>query len=347
MFRSLTADRGLSFVFCAALAACSSSAEAPGVGDPPPPTGLLAPPRNGVQVRAKGTAVPAGADLEWCEVGEFPGVPGEEYYVNRVELAKSQYSHHLFLSTVAPGSAADAAASELGVGERVPCVSASSAFGEGTVTVGGAAKPLQTISYPEGIGQRFYGGQKLILDYHYYNTSPDEVEAEVAANFHVVPASEVKKIARGFAAMNLTIEIPPLAEAAFTGECRFSQDLLVGGIVRHTHRWGTNYQVWTVDGANQATPLWSSDDWQEDIEKRFDEPMLFRSGEGFRYRCEFQNTEQRTIRFGTKATDEMCNLFGSWWVVNEGDAESPQQCMILSTDADGIGRATGSGFGPF
>jgi hypothetical protein len=75
--------------------------------------------------------------------------------------------------------------------------------------------------------------------------------------------------------------------------------------------------------------------------------MLLRAGEGFRYRCEFQNTEERTIRFGTKATDEMCNLFGGWWVVSEGDAESPQQCMILSTDADGIGRATGSGFGPF
>ena len=48
--------------------------------------------------------------------------------------------------------------------------------------------------------------------------------------------------------------------------------------------------------------------------------MLFRKGEGFRYRCEYQNTEDRTLRFGTKATDEMCNLFGSWWVVNEGDA---------------------------
>jgi hypothetical protein len=300
-----------------------------------------------VQVRASGTSVPAGADLEWCEVAEFPGTPGETYYVNRIELAKSQFSHHLFVSAVSAGSAAEVAASDLGVGERVPCVSASSAFGEGTVTVGGAAKPTQTIAYPAGIGQRYYGGQKLILDYHYYNTSTAEVDAEVAVNFHIVPENEVAKIAHGFAAMNLTIEIPPLAEAAFTGECRFSQDLLVGGIVRHTHRWGTKYQVWTVDGANQATPLWSSDDWQEDIERRFEQPMLFRAGDGFRYRCEYQNTEQRTIRFGTKATDEMCNLFGSWWVVDQGDAESPQQCMILSTDADGIGRATGSGFGPF
>jgi hypothetical protein len=346
MFRA-TADRGLCFALCSVLAACSSDAEGPSTGAPEAPNQLLAPPRDGVQVRAVGTPAPAGSDLEWCEVAEFPGTPGQTYYVNRIDLAKSQFSHHLFVSTVATGSPAEAAASELGVGQRVPCQAASSAFGEGTVTIAGAAKPLQTIPYPEGIGQKYIGGQKLILDYHYYNTSIDDVQAEVAVNFHIVPESAIKKLSHGFAAMNLTIEIPPLSKAAFTGECRFSQDLLVGAIVRHTHRWGTNYQVWTVDGANHVTPLWSSDDWQEDIDKRFDEPMLFRAGEGFRYRCEFQNTEERTIRFGTKATDEMCNLFGSWWVVNEGDAESPQQCMILSTDADGIGRATGSGFGPF
>ena len=95
------------------------------------------------------------------------------------------------------------------------------------------------------------------------------MQADVAVNFHVVPESGVKKLAHGFVAMNLTIEIPPLATAAFTSECRFSQDLLVGGIVRHTHRWGTKYTVWTVDGADNATPLWSSDDWQEDIERPF------------------------------------------------------------------------------
>jgi hypothetical protein len=147
--------------------------------------------------------------------------------------------------------------------------------------------------------------------------------------------------------MNMAIQIPPLASAAFTSECRFSQDLLVGGIVRHTHRWGTKYSVWTIDAGGVATDLWSSDSWQEDIEKRFSEPMLFKRGEGFRYRCEYQNTEDRTIHFGTKATDEMCNLFGSWWVVNEADTAAPQQCMILSTDADGIGRAVAGDTGPF
>jgi hypothetical protein len=82
----------------------------------------------------------------------------------------------------------------------------------------------------------FDRGGRSILDYHYFNTSSAEVEAHVAVNFHFVPESGVKKLAHGFSAMNLTIAIPRLGKAAFTGECRFSQDLLVGGIVRHTHR---------------------------------------------------------------------------------------------------------------
>ncbi len=347
MVRARTASCGSMVAILSTLSACGSdpaawSAPAPSGSDPlldPPPAGA-------VQVRAIGTSVPAGADLEWCEVAEFPGTSGQAYYVNRIDLAKSAFSHHLFVNTVAPGSAADRAATELGIGNRVPCVTASQSFGEGTVLVAGAAKPRQTIPYPDGIAQRYIGGQKLILDYHYFNTSTEQVDAAVAVNFHLVPESGIRKLAHGFSAMNLTIQIPPLGKAAFTAECRFSQELLVGGIVRHTHRWGTDYTVWRVDRAGAASELWTSDDWQEKIEKRFSEPLLFHAGEGFRYRCEFENTEDRTLRFGTKATDEMCNLFGAWWVVNEGDAETPQECLILSIDADGIGRASAGVGGP-
>jgi hypothetical protein len=34
----------------------------------------------------------------------------------------------------------------------------------------------------------------------------------------------------------------------------------------------------------------------------------------------------------------MCNLFGAWWVVNEGDDPGPQNCVIDKTDPDGIAR---------
>ena len=105
-------------------------------------------------MRANGTTVPAGADLEWCEVSEFPGTPGAAYHVNRLDLAKSEFSHHLFVSAVTPGQRRGGCCERARRGSASPVRRASSAFGEGTITVAGAAKPLQTIDYPEGIGKR-------------------------------------------------------------------------------------------------------------------------------------------------------------------------------------------------
>jgi hypothetical protein len=289
-------------------------------------------------VNIAGTAIDPGSDIEWCEVQQFPGTAGQAYYVNAIDFWKAPFSHHMFLSAVKRGSAAETAASALGVGNKTQCVNASGAFGDGTVTIGGAAKSEQSVHYPPGVGLVFYGGQKLLFDYHYYNTSESTVKAQAGANFHLVSEADVKKVAHIFGVMNIGIEIPPEGTAGFQTECRFNHDVMVGGVLRHTHRWGTTFKVWTVDTQDQPELLWTSDDWQNDIEFQFSEPHLMKAGEAFRYECDYRNTEARTLRFGTKATDEMCNLFGAWWVVNEGDDPGPQNCVIDKTDPDGIAR---------
>lgn len=323
------------------LVACSSSGGTAEGQNPDPegdPNRLLALPASGVQIEAVGTSIPGGVDTEYCKVAEFPGTPGQAYYANRIEVAKAPFSHHVFINAAAPGSAAEAAAAAVGVGNRIECVSAGTAFGEGVTTVAGTAKDHQDLTFPEGIGQVYYGGQKIIIDYHYFNTSDDAVEARVATNFHLVEKERVRKIARGYSVMHVGFTIPPLGKASATAQCVFNHDVLVAGIQRHTHRLGTDYTVWSVDKDENLTKLWKSSDWQDDIQFTFDEPVLVRAGEGYRYQCDFENNENRTITFGTKATDEMCNLFAGWWVVNEDDQVGPQSCVVFQTDADGVAR---------
>lgn len=330
----------LSLVLTAVLTACSSdgTAEGPKTETPDDPNRLLALPKAGYQIEIVGAEIPSGVDTEYCEVGEFPGTPGQAYYVNRIEVGKAPFSHHVFVNAAAPGSEAEAKANEIGVGNRVECVSAGTTFGEGVTTVAGAAKDHVDLRFPEGVGQVYYGGQKIITDYHYFNTSDDAVHANVATNFHVVDKERVKKLARGYSVMHVGFTIPPLGKGTATAQCLFNHDVLVGGIQRHTHRLGTDYTVWSVDRDENLTELWKSEDWQEDIEFTFDEPVLVRAGEGYRYQCNFENPENRAITFGTKATDEMCNLFAGWWVVNEDDEVGPQSCVLFQTDTDGVAR---------
>ncbi len=132
--------QALAALLTIAASACSSEEQTDTKSD----HRLLALPAHGVQMTVQGTTVPAGADLEWCEVAEFPGEKGQPYYVNELEFAKSLYSHHLFVNAVALGSKAEAAATEFGAGNRKPCVTASLEFGEGVTLIGGAAQPHQT-----------------------------------------------------------------------------------------------------------------------------------------------------------------------------------------------------------
>ena len=59
--------------------------------------------------------------------------------------------------------------------------------------------------------------------------------------------------------------------------------------------------------------MWTSNDWELDVDYVFDEPIFVPKGEGFRFQCEYNNTTDHVLMFGTKATDEMCILFGVAW----------------------------------
>ena len=311
----------------------------------PPPEGEylgLARPTDGFQVRNQGTTVAPGADIEFCEVAELPGDPSDTYYVRRLELGNAKFSHHLIVSAAVPGSPADQKLREFAVGDKVPCQSAEGAFGsDGIEGVGGVQQPYGEIEFPDGVGREYHGGQRVVFDYHYYNTSRDEVLARSAFNVHLGKLEDIQHLARGFSFSNYLIDTPAGQPGSFTAECRFKQDVMVGGLTRHTHRWGTDYAVWFAGGDRDGQHLWTSTDWQHDVNYTFETPLLMKEGEGFRFQCDFQNTEDRALRFGTSATDEMCILFGLAWNAGSERTIPSQSCGIVYADDAGIGHAIG------
>jgi hypothetical protein len=292
------------------------------------PTELcMSQPQSGFQVQSVGTTVEPGQDVEYCEVVQLPGNPGEPFYVNAFEVQMTQGSHHLIVAAIEPGSETEAAAV---VGERVPCTGPDG-FGGEIIPVTGSQQPYNANTFPEGVGRQYSGGQKLVFDYHYFNTTMEPIAAKAAVNFHLTEASQVKKIAQSFGFVNIGIEIPPGASASFVNECRMSQDVMVYELTRHTHKWGTDFSAWFAGGDRDGEKIFTSPDY-ETVNFPLEEPVLVKAGEGFRFECAFTNTEDYTLRFGLKATDEMCILFGSWFVVNETDSIAEQSCLLFGEE---------------
>jgi hypothetical protein len=282
----------------------------------------LAAPKQGFQIQSVGTTIDAGDDIEWCEVVQLPGTPSDTYYVNAFESQMTLGSHHLIVAAIEPGTATDTAAE---IGMRANCVGPDE-FGGELLPVTGSQQPYHAELFPEGVGRIYTGGQKVVFDYHYFNTTGAPIQAKAAVNFHTVDASMVKKLSESFGFLNVGINIPAMSTAAFEAECTFSHDIMVHKLVRHTHRWGTNFDAWYLGGEHDGEHIFTSHNYEE-VDFPLAEPVVMHAGEGFRFRCEFNNTESRTLTFGTKATDEMCILFGQWYVVNEGDVVPEQGCI--------------------
>lgn len=280
-------------------------------------------PDNGFQIVTVGTSIEPGQDVEYCEVVALPGTPDDVYYVNGFESQMTEGSHHLIVAAIEPGTETDANAE---VGDRVECTGPD-AFGGELIPVTGAQLPYNSEKFPPKVGRIYYGGQKVVFDYHYFNTTSGPLLARAAVNFHATDPANVEKIARSFGFYNLGIAIPPMSTAEFTKECTFNHDVYVHKLTRHTHRWGTDFSAVFVGGPRDGETALMSDDY-ETVDFPFEEPVLMPAGSGFRFTCAFDNTEDYTLTFGLKATDEMCILFGSWFV--EGDQDAPEQsCFVF------------------
>jgi hypothetical protein len=294
----------------------------------------LQPPQHGFQAETLGIMIEPGEDIRWCEVLRAPGDPTMVYSVDRIETAMTAHGQDLIVSAAPPDSETG---SVMDVGSRVPCTRAGEAFGEELVEVTSTQLGYHDERYPRGVGQVFYGGQKIALDYHYVNDGEEPLPAKVKVNFHVVDASAVQHLARTAAFNNLTIYTPPGGRSSHLAECTVSQELLVGELVRRTQSRGTGFAVWLSGGEHDGQLLWYSPN-PTDSRLKLPEPLRLRPGEGFRFQCDYRNTTALELRYGVNATDEMCMLDAKYWLADELSAAETQGCLLLEVGPDGVAR---------
>lgn len=278
-------------------------------------------PAHGFQLKSDRVEIDAGQDIEFCEIAAIPGDASETFYVKGFESQMTQGSHHLIVNALEVGGEDEA---KYEVGDRFECF-ASVGFSN-TIPLTGSQAPYSGYEFPEGVGKVVNGQQLVVLNYHYFNTSASPITAEMAVNFHLADADEIEKESQQFGMVNLSFEVPPMATATFEEECTFTQDVTVFALTRHTHRWGTDFSAWFVGGDRDGDLAFTSDHYEK-VSFPFESPITMKAGTGFRWECNYDNTEEHALVFGEKATDEMCILFGAWYTP-EADAPVTRQGCI-------------------
>lgn len=299
----------------------------------------LSVPDHGFRLVSRGREIAPGGDEEYCEVAELPGDPEDEYSVTAVEAANGVGSHHLIVTAADFDSLMDRRLRSYDLGDQLPCISADSEFGrEGIRTIVSSQTPYVMAEYPEGVGMRLYGGQRIVFDYHYFNFGESPILARSAIAIHTREPGAPITPASYIAFTNMTLDVPPGMTRTYTATCAFEQDAMVMAVGRHTHSKGTDFSVWFNGGAHDGELIWTSNDWQHDLDHVLDEPVLVRAGEGFRFACGFENDGDVPLRFGISSTDEMCILVGGIYSDTPGREVDPQECVITWIDDDGMGH---------
>jgi hypothetical protein len=274
-------------------------------------------PEDGFTVETSGVVIDPGQDVEYCEVLQLPGSESDVYYVKRLESQMTPGSHHLIVSAATEGVDGD-----LTVGDRFVCP--GGVLGPEYLPVTGSQSAYREETFPAGVGRVFRGGQKIVVNYHYLNATDTPLDANVQVAFHLTDESEITYIAQSFGFYNTSFSIPPGAKDSVFTQCNFSEEITIGRLTRHTHRWGTDFRVWFAGGEHDGELVFHSEHY-EDTEHDFDTPIVMSPGTGFRFECAYENTESYPLTFGLKASDEMCILFGTWW--SEGNSAASQGCF--------------------
>lgn len=277
---------------------------------------VFAEPEDGFQITTQGIRMAAGEDDEWCEAFEVPADPenpDREWCITRAEVAMTEGYHHLFVAKAPIGSPSE---SLMEVGKRVRCV------GGAHVTYGSDLLPIPLpqgkyadVPYYEGVGEKFKAGQKISVNYHYLNSTDEDIIAVTKLNFHAAPCDGLREMGQ-FGFYNQDIAVPPHGTASTRMDATFTQDVYVLDLFRHTHRFGRDVPISFYKGARDGELIYNSPDYELGAGYRFAEPVLIKKGEGLSFVCNFENDTDDWIRFGPTADDEMCMLLGTWWVAN-------------------------------
>lgn len=193
----------------------------------------------------------------------------------------------------------------------------------------GGAYPLiisqiaeEHLEFPNGVAIRLEAQQMIRMEAHYLNYFPNEITAHADVTFETIKEEEMVAEANmlfyGTPDVNL-----PANEEAQTDWFHLSQweGAHVFALTGHTHQLGTNVEVYkTASGEDDGSEIYPLDEdfnWAEAPMIQYDPPLHFQKGEGFRYRCSWNNTTNKSVGFGEGGTDEMC-FFWAYYYPSQG-----------------------------
>jgi len=237
----------------------------------------------------------------------------DKIFVPRIRTTLSQGSHHFIVYRTNETE------------ERTTpfeCAPFTDVVGGGTVPLMITQTREETVELPPGVAFELEPNQMIRLEAHYLDYYPDPITTSAEVVFDVLPAGEAPLVA-DFLFYGTTSFLLPKHKETTTpwNYLQVPAGLQVFAMTGHTHALGTNVEVETATSAAAGTSVYPPAGrpfrWNDAPVAYFDPPLEFGEGEGFRFRCSWNNTTDGPVWFGESATAEMC-FFWAYYYPSRG-----------------------------
>jgi len=182
--------------------------------------------------------------------------------------------------------------------------------------------PEEHLEFPNGIAMKLEPNQMIRIEAHFLNYFPEDITAHADVTFETIKEEDV--VAEANMLFYGTPDFSVKANAVTQTEWnRLSQweNTNVFALTGHTHELGTNVEVYKTsekeDDGDEIYPLGETFNWAEAPVIQYDPPLSFKKGDGFRYRCTWDNPTNKNVAFGESANAEMC-FFWAYYYPSKG-----------------------------
>jgi hypothetical protein len=289
--------RGLGLAALSVLFSCSSSSgDGGGATANPDETDVRVPipPADAKYIDFVGTeaVIGPGEEKMYCVYTTYNG-PDTAFY--NQEALQGKFGHHAVLLST-KDSKPD--------GTTIDCTDMSQLA---------AFEPFSiTEELPAGVGVFLQHGKKMVMQFHYVNSSRKPIRVRDVARLHKRELADVKSFAAVWVTNTSDFKVSPRASASQSFDCVLDRDvdlLLLGG---HMHEYGTSFKAEIGPSVNELKPLYTVDQWKQDyrdhppMQLHTNAPMHLAKGTVIRTTCAWNNPGDTPIAF----PQEMCTTFG-------------------------------------
>jgi hypothetical protein len=298
------------------VAGCSSNDEPESNSNPIPPGETEA-----FELEFRLEDVPPGIEGTRCIQMRLPN--DEPVAIGRLVNTISSSSHHFVVSSLAERPEGEPPLEE----NRTPteCRPFQAPLLGSPLAI--TQKHEDSYSLPPGIGYALVPHQMIHLELHYINSGTEPVDILAQSELIPLKAGELVHEASVMVVGNLDVQIPPNSEHVLGPTYREVpeqyNDVSIYAMTGHTHRYGTNVHVDSMDAPNgTTTPRYALDNfvWDAPEVVTFDPAFKVPAGGGFSYTCSWNNPTGDMITFGESANQEMCFFWVYYYPKKPGRA---------------------------